>query len=42
MAASQFKQELPGLSAEKDGKKVEITEVTEVEGDVDLGQRKGK
>ncbi|GHJ89650.1 hypothetical protein NliqN6_6052 [Naganishia liquefaciens] len=41
-SAAWFKQELPGLSAEKDGKKVEITEVTEVEGDVDLGQRKGK
>ncbi|KAI5450349.1 Co-chaperone [Naganishia albida] len=41
-SAEWFKQELAGLSAEKDDKKVEITEVTEVEGDVDLGQRKGK
>ncbi|KAJ9099953.1 hypothetical protein QFC21_003961 [Naganishia friedmannii] len=41
-SAEWFKREIPGLSAEQGDNKAEITEVTEVEGDVDLGQRKGK
>jgi activator of HSP90 ATPase len=38
----QFKSNLPGLSIENEGHSAEITTVDEVEGDVDLGQRKGK
>ena len=38
----QFKTELPGISIDRDGHSAEITEVNEVDGDVDLGQRKGK
>ncbi|KAG7528126.1 hypothetical protein FFLO_06392 [Filobasidium floriforme] len=41
-AAQWFKSNLPGLSIENEGHSAEITTVDEVEGDVDLGQRKGK
>lgn len=43
-ASTWFKSELPGLriSSSSSPLSAEITEVTTVEGDVDLGQRKGK
>ncbi|KAJ2961063.1 hypothetical protein NQZ79_g3604 [Umbelopsis isabellina] len=37
-----FQEELVGVEAEKNGIKTSVTKVTEVSGDVDLNQRKGK
>lgn len=38
----QFKKELEGLSVSSGSLSASITSVSSVEGDVDLGQRKGK
>jgi activator of HSP90 ATPase len=36
------KRSLPGLKVHGDGIDAEVTEITNVSGDCDLGQRKGK
>ncbi|KAH8549108.1 activator of Hsp90 ATPase [Umbelopsis sp. PMI_123] len=41
-AQTYFRQELAGIEAEKNGIKASVTKVTDVNGDVDLNQRKGK
>ncbi|CAO3695125.1 unnamed protein product [Umbelopsis ramanniana] len=41
-AKTYFQQELVGIEAEKNGIKTSVSKVTEVTGDVDLNQRKGK
>jgi activator of HSP90 ATPase len=41
-AQDWVKKTLPGKSVSADGVTAEITEVTSVSGDCDLGQRKGK
>jgi activator of HSP90 ATPase len=41
-AKTYFQEELVGVEAEKNGIKVSVTRVSDVTGDVDLNQRKGK
>ncbi|KAF7793288.1 hypothetical protein EIP86_004399 [Pleurotus ostreatoroseus] len=41
-AKSWFERELPSISVQSDGNEVSVSEVVDVDGDVELGQRKSK
>ncbi|KAJ3540308.1 hypothetical protein NM688_g6243 [Phlebia brevispora] len=41
-AKTWFERELPTISVQDDGNEVSVSEVVDVDGDVELGQRKSK